>query len=290
MQPVPRTQTRLLRETREAAPAHAPPDAEAERAALLATGALGVALMGEPETVLLCACYWQAQYADPRLAPDALLGAHVRALCESAPRLSLAIAEPGLAHTHALYQKRLLLVRFAGSALHALPCEYLVRHACGAVLEALSALLERGARAFDARDCGGLWGELALGEFRYDAELARFYDPALTVTSALLVHLLALERLCGAEPGAALPALARAATACDPRALSLCAAPPGDEARARAHLGALHAALADADGVARAKEAVLAQWSAQAREATDAAPARLEALLARVYGKTRETT
>lgn len=145
---------------------------------------MAMSLYMHPKYVLATALYWVSQYVNySKRSELAWFTDHIERLLREPATLAVT-SSSALANHHSNHLKHTVLLRFAGSELHAVANEYFLALQNQLLTEALLHLCQPENEAFMVYRVHGLKAELELDCFRYDRVLNYFYEPGYFVLSS----------------------------------------------------------------------------------------------------------
>ncbi len=152
------------------------------------TSYLAMNLYMQPKNVYAVALYWVSHYVNySKRSELAWFTDHIERLLRHPATLALT-SSSSLSHHHARHLKHTVLLRFAGSEMHAVPNEYFLVQQNQLLTECLLHLVQQENHAFMVRRHHGLKAELELDCFAYDRVLNYFYEPGFFILSSYVVY------------------------------------------------------------------------------------------------------
>lgn len=239
---------------------------EVARERLEATCLLGAHLL-YPEYVRDMVMYWlvnYSNYTDVECEED-MFNELIRQLLTQRPQLKAHVGE-GMIHRSRNTYFYPSYVQLVGNGKHCWPMEYAQRQYHVSLTDALSRLTQPHMEAFTCRVPMGLNGEMELAGFIHNGVLEYFYEPAFLITTAYMLHLVALLTVTESrEPSDWLPRHYHALRAIEEAALaeSRCLGDPQRLDRMKRELRELHDVLNTAVA-SKALDGVRALWERQA--------------------------
>lgn len=150
---------------------------------------LAMSLYMHSKYVLATALYWVSQYVNySKRSELAWFTDHIERLLREPATLALT-SSSSLANHHSNHLKHTVLLRFAGSELHAVTNEYFLALQNQLLTECLLHLVQPENAAFMVYRHHGLKAELELDCFLYDRVLNYFYEPGFFVLSSYYWYL-----------------------------------------------------------------------------------------------------
>ena len=145
---------------------------------------LAMSLYMHSKYVLATALYWVSQYVNySKRSELAWFTDHIERLLREPATLAVT-SSSALANHHSNHLKHTVLLRFAGSEMHAVANEYFLALKNQLLTESLLHLCQPDNAAFMVYRLHGLKAELELDCFRYDRVLNYFYEPGFFVLSS----------------------------------------------------------------------------------------------------------